>query len=185
MAGAQADLGFSTTHLIGNDRRATNKVPFHGNIDELAIFNRALSAEEIIVRAGKFDQRGLPRIITDAGLAPPVMDLGPLEFQERLLEVKSHVVNIFEDIVDPYDDLTSLREAINFANETTTVDTITFNSSVFSDGDVLLLNGRELAITESIRIDGKVDTIGRVTIDAGLRSRILNFDAGPGNIPGD
>ena len=59
---AGVDLEFIGNHRIGNDNRTSPGRPFQGSIDELAIYDRALTEEEILARAqGNVDQRGLPR----------------------------------------------------------------------------------------------------------------------------
>jgi len=70
-------LDFDDTHRIGNDNRETT-VPFQGSIDELAIYDRALTAGEILARAqGNIDQRGQLRYFTGNAVA----DIGAYEAQ--------------------------------------------------------------------------------------------------------
>ena len=48
---AGSDIVFITPHRIGLDNRTSAPVPFHGTVDELSIHERALTPEEIMVRA--------------------------------------------------------------------------------------------------------------------------------------
>ena len=65
-------------------------------------------------------------------------------------------VNTTNDLIDATDGVTSLREAINSANTVAGEDTITFDASVFNGevDDVIRLQGGQLAITESLHING-------------------------------
>lgn len=70
-------LDFTDNHHIGNDNRGTT-VPFQGSIDELAIYDRALTPGEILARAqGNIDQRGQLRYFTGNTTA----DIGAYEAQ--------------------------------------------------------------------------------------------------------
>jgi len=76
--GAGADITFAANHRIGSDNRngAAAAIAFHGAIDELAIYDRALTPTEIVARAaGNIDQRGLPRIVGSG------VDIGAYESQ--------------------------------------------------------------------------------------------------------
>ena len=104
------------------------------------------------------DARGLlPVDLT--GLDVALRDLGSHE--QRLPGVTpeegSLVVTTTEDVVDPFDGLTSLREAIAFAYATSSSETITFAES--GQGLIRLTNGT-LEIADSLTIDGG----GKVTI---------------------
>ena len=71
------------------------------------------------------------------------------------------------DVVDNSDFVTSLREAIIFANSQTGTDTITFDTSVFNGGEASLirLGGTELEVTESLTIDADGATDVVITAD--------------------
>ena len=110
------------------------------------------------------DQRGESRILG-------TVDIGAFELgAEADFETQSLVVNISQDIADPNDGLTSLREAIRFADDLSAgvnndgdadgdgspLDTITFDSSVFTGGDnnLIRLTRGQLEIRDSLAIDG-------------------------------
>ena len=69
-------------------------------------------------------------------------------------ETPSFVVNSTLDVVDSCDNLTTLREAVNHANETPGTDDITFDSTV--TGTIELTSG-PLYIYESLNIVGKTN----------------------------
>ena len=72
----------------------------------------------------------------------------------------------------------SLRAAIDLANSTAGVDTITFDPSL-SGGTITLTSG-ELLITDDLNINGLGET--NLTLSGGGNSRVLNVDdSNPGN----
>lgn len=109
----------------------------------------------------------------------------------RTAEARSLIVTTTADVVDDTDSLTSLREAIAFANDATAGtmadgdadndsnanDTITFANGVgeaFENGGTITLGGTQLEITSDVTIDG---TPG-VTVDANGSSRVLAVTSG-------
>lgn len=82
------------------------------------------------------------------------IDRGAVEV--GFLEDPSLIVTTNLDVVDGTDGLTSLREAIAFAEATTGVDTVTFDSAVFTGGAESLIRLTEgtLVAAEDIVIDG-------------------------------
>ena len=178
-------------------------------------FTHALLAGSPALDAGNSilvtDQRGLTRPIDFAAVSNPSggngSDIGAFEQQT---EFSSLIVTTAMDVVDNTDFVTSLREAINFANSQAGVDTITFDSTVFTGGlsSLVRLSGTELQITEALTIDGSNgtdvvisgDALGNDTpvtgsfitdVDASLtadptslddNSRVLNFTAASGNL---
>lgn len=103
-------------------------------------------------------------------------------FQVVALELPSLVVTTSQDVV-ANDGLTSLREAIAFANSTLAADTITFAAGL--SGQRIELKGGELKIERSLTIDATAFA-GGLTIDArgndltpgvvdGQGSRIFNI----------
>jgi hypothetical protein len=179
---AGSDLTFTTPHRIGKDNRSSTPVPFHGVIDELEIHERALTPAEIAVRANRVDARGFERVAapdsTSAG-QPPLMDLGAIETPS--LEKLSLVVTTTFDVSDETDGVTSLREAIEFANsgdadgDGFANDVITFDPSL--QGETVTLDGTALSVTESAEIIG-----AETTLDADDQSRVLIFDSAVGDL---
>ena len=118
------------------------------------------------------DQRGGIRILG-------TVDIGAFELGDGTeFETSSLVVTTSEDVVDPMDGLTSLREAVRFANDPdvgvnndgdadgdgSDADLIIFDASVFRGGDnnLIRLTRGELDITQSASIDGRL--VGGVVI---------------------
>ena len=96
---------------------------------------------------------------------------------EQPQELPSLVVTTELDAVDPFDGLTSLREAIVYANGLAGADTIEFDASL--SGKTILLAQGELLITESLTVNGLGQDL--LTIDAQQNSRIFNITASTGN----
>ncbi|RCW89620.1 hypothetical protein DFP92_1233, partial [Yoonia sediminilitoris] len=79
-------------------------------------------------------------------------DLGALELQP---ETRSLVVTTSEDVVDAIDDVTSLREAIAYADSLAGEDTITFD---LAEGErTIILGGSELVLFSDVTIDGDIN----------------------------
>lgn len=98
------------------------------------------------------------------------------------LETPSLVVTTTDDIVDATDGLTSLREALNFANNTAGADTITFGGPVFTDAtpDTITLGLGQLRITDSVTISGT--GASSLTIDGDGSSRVFYLYNGSANL---
>lgn len=81
------------------------------------------------------------------------IDLGAVE---GLAEDPSLVVTTLADSVDAFDGLTSLREAVAFANAQAGADTITFDAGLDGSGNEILrlTQASEISITENLTIDG-------------------------------
>jgi len=102
-------------------------------------------------------------------------------------ETRSLVVTILGDVLDPYDNETSLREAIAFSNDPAAggsgdadgvngaIDTITFDPTL-SGGKITLALGQLLA-TAPVTIDGDIDNDNApdITIDAHQASRVIQL----------
>ncbi|ETW10680.1 VCBS repeat-containing protein, partial [Roseivivax marinus] len=86
-----------------------------------------------------------------ANTGASVRDLGAFE----LSEVRSLTVTTLEDVVDATDGVTSIREAISFAQSEANADTITFDASL--SGGTLVLTQGSLEVTDSdgVTIDGQ------------------------------
>ncbi|MCB1492945.1 MAG: hypothetical protein KDJ77_14310, partial [Rhodobiaceae bacterium] len=148
------------------------------------------------------DNASVPAGLTEAANGGARIQVGTVDIgaAETNLEARSLVVTTDQDVVDATDGLTSLREAIAFANDTTANggsgdadgdgfanDTITFASNL--SGKVLYLASGELAITSDLTIDGDIDndTAPDITIDADsalgvddATTRVLSIDGGAG-----
>ena len=73
----------------------------------------------------------------------------PATFQLENAEKRSLIVNTTSDSSTPYDNLTSLREAIAYANTfTSSAPTITFDPTVFATAQTITLSGGELFLTD-------------------------------------
>ena len=100
--------------------------------------------------------------------------------EDRRLMATFEVTTI-RDIVDPDDNLLSLREAITKANLDQISDSIVFNPSITRDGPATIqLNGSEIGISAPLEMIGP--TSNRLTIDANHRSRIFRIDDGRGSV---
>jgi hypothetical protein len=112
-----------------------------------------------------FDQRGVPF----ERVRGPAIDIGSVEFTPLA------VVNNTEDVDDgdPFNGMTSLREAIALANANPGGDLIEFDAAL--SGQTIALGGTELAITDAVIIDASMLS-NNVTINAGGQSRVLNID---------
>ena len=87
------------------------------------------------------------------------------------------------DVLDPTDEVLSLREAIERANALDGADTITFASApgeAFAGGGTIVLDGEQLEITSDLTIDGDVDGNGTpdVIVDADSESRVFDLAGG-------
>ncbi len=90
-------------------------------------------------------------------------------------------VNSTADVVDSNDGVTTLREAINFANTSADEDSIVFDSSLFASGQTITLSLGELNITHSLNITAPIDFVtGRqlVTISGNNASRVFEIGSG-------
>ena len=171
-ASAGDNITFTTPHRIGNDNRAGAGIPFHGALDELAVYDRALTANEIAGHAAVGvpgnDQRGVPfvRFVDGDGDGVAEPDLGAVELQ-------CFVIDTISDESDgdfsPGD--YSLREAVEIANLLPGVDTITFDGSLA--GQTITLSLGELAITDSMTIIGLGDD--QLSIDGNNALRIMGL----------
>ena len=108
------------------------------------------------------DLAGNPRV------ADETVDLGAYEYQITR-ETPSTVVTTNLDVVDPYDELISLREALDYAQSG---DTITFDEAL--QGKTIALELGELTTSKTLTIDATNSAPG-LTITGQDASRILNL----------
>ena len=107
-----------------------------------------------------------------------VADLGAYElnlFDEASAIPRSLIVTTGGGEADPFDDETSLREAVVYANSLEEASTVTFASQfgeAFFGSVTIDLTEGEMLIENSLTIDGT--GAGNLTIDAGGLSRIFN-----------
>jgi predicted outer membrane repeat protein len=122
----------------------------------------------------------LPIGATTGAIRLDAPDLGAAPLPPYV-DVASLVVTTTADLVNPWDGVISLREAIATANDGTLSGTITFASGAgqaFAGGGTITLGGSELLLTRGdITIDGDIDDDGvaDVVIDAGGLSRVLHI----------
>jgi len=109
--------------------------------------------------------------VTDAGGLTDVQGITVTVTDETLLDIlpeaDSLIVTTTDDVVDEFDNLTSLREAIAVANNQAGVDTITFASDAgdaFANGGLIRLTQGELLATEALNIDASGVTGGDLVI---------------------
>ncbi len=153
---------------------------FNGGVTKthaLAATSPAINSGDPSAQAGVFnvpqlDQREFFRV------ADGRIDMGAFEYAS-LVEQPSLVVTTENDVVDQFDNLTSLREAIQYANSLVGVDVITFDASVYGNATTITLLLGEYQITETLTIVGTGREL--LTLDAQHESRIFNITAASGN----
>ncbi|MCL2710847.1 MAG: carboxypeptidase regulatory-like domain-containing protein, partial [Planctomycetaceae bacterium] len=89
------------------------------------------------------------------------------------VEMPSVIVTTLDDIIDEYDGLISLREAIAYAGTNGLGTTITFAASL--QGQTITLNGCRLLIDKNITIDAGTQNI---TVDANQQSGVFYIGQG-------
>ncbi|MBO7725475.1 MAG: hypothetical protein J6S40_03315 [Thermoguttaceae bacterium] len=139
------------------------------NADEIDL---SLTEGSVAIDAGmndavttEFDIAGNPRIVNG------IVDIGAYEYHET-----STVVTTLLDIVDEWDSLISLREAIAYAAEG---EVVTFDASL--SGQTIVLGGSELTVNKSLAIDAT--DIGGITIDAAGQSWVFDIIGGDETSP--
>lgn len=94
------------------------------------------------------------------------------------IEAPSLVVTTNADVVNNLDGVTSLREAIAFANTQAGADAITFDPAVFAVPQTISLTTGELVISDALTVTGPGAAL--LTINANKASRIFNTIPSPG-----
>jgi hypothetical protein len=104
---------------------------------------------------------------------------GSASFALTNIESSSLVVTTTRDVVDQVDGLTSLREAIAYANSHPGPDTITFNPAVISPRPVTIrLTGGPLVLADPATTTIIGPGAKRLTISGGLKSRVFDVRGG-------
>ncbi|MEO1151864.1 MAG: choice-of-anchor Q domain-containing protein, partial [Pseudomonadota bacterium] len=140
--------GSTIVGVISDNGGPVNTVALRAALDNPAL-DTGLPPADLV------DANGNPREIDISGLNNGgTVDAGAVEV---FAESPSLLVTTADDLVNPFDGETSLREAIAFANDMTGADTITFASGMGEafENDVLIrLTQGELVATEALNIDG-------------------------------
>jgi hypothetical protein len=94
-------------------------------------------------------------------------------------EAPGLVVTTYRDVVDAFDDLTSLREAIAYANSHPGPDTITFDPSFFGkDRRTIVLTGGPLVLTDPATTTIIGPGARRLALSGGGRSGVFDIEGG-------
>ena len=155
-----------------------------------SVTNAAIDAgNDALDAAG--DARGLARLDVPGAAhnGGNISDLGAFELQASAFETPGFVVTTLSDVVDPFDNLTSLREALALANGDPDANTITFDAALTGgsnpgvDDGGIVLGGTELTISADVTINGDLDADGDadITVSGDDASRVFNVD-GAGTI---
>ena len=132
----------------------------------------AIDAGVFLLSMPATDQAGNPRV------QGPTPDVGAIEITEATPapEAQGLVVTTLSDSIDPYDDQTSLREALDYAVTLTGDQSITFAPGLSGTIDLAPYYGT-LVIADAmgaVTIDGG----GAITLDAMGNSRVVQVAAG-------
>ena len=155
------------------DLRLTDRSPAidFGDNSLIPVDGFDLDDDQDVVETIPIDRSGNPRVAGNS------VDVGAFEFGGTVApgqNAGSLIVDTVNDSFDLYDGVTSLREAIFFA-ETDDFDTsVTFDTSM--SGQRIVLDGSSLLIRDGITIDGSALT-SPVTIDGDGRSRVFTVAA--------
>jgi hypothetical protein len=94
-------------------------------------------------------------------------------------EAASLVLTTTRDVVDQFDNLTSLREAVTYANSHPGPDPITFDASVFGNTrQTIVLTGGPLVLTDPATTTIIGPGANKLTISGGGKSRIFDIQGG-------
>ena len=102
----------------------------------------------------------------------------PASWNLNNLEVPSLIVDTTSDVVDPLDGLTSLREAVTYANTfTSTAPTVTFDPIVFALPQTITLTNGQLELSNTLVHETISGPAAAVTISGNSASRVFQIDA--------
>ena len=102
----------------------------------------------------------------------------PASWDLNNLEVPSLIVDTTSDVVDPLDGLTSLREAVTYANTfTSTAPTVTFDPIVFALPQTITLINGQLELSNTLVHETISGPAAAVTISGNSASRVFQIDA--------
>ena len=139
----------------------------------------ALSGRAPVLNRG-VDTTGSPSNLTTdargAGFARKIgagVDVGAFELQQ-VPESQSLVVNTTADVRDDFDGLTSLRDAVNFANSNGAGGAITFDPNAFGTRQTIKLNGTPLTLSASNRALSISAPAAGLTISGDDKSRLFD-----------
>ncbi len=140
-AGAPIDPSFNDwandDFTLARDADGFNSVAINAGDNTLTVYpNGAVAATDANV---------------DLRFVGGTVDIGAYESELGPTEIPSLVVTTAEDVVDPYDGLISLREAVAYAGNYNLAQTITFAASI--NGSTLYLN-KALTLNADLTIDG-------------------------------
>jgi hypothetical protein len=94
-------------------------------------------------------------------------------------DARGLVVTTYRDVVDEFDDLTSLREAVAYANSHPGPDTITFDPSFFGKARrMIVLTGEPLVLTDPATTTIVGPGAKRLTISGGGKSQVFDIQGG-------
>ena len=143
-----------------------SRVRFNGSNTDAAIYFLASNQIGVIVPQGA--KTGAITVTTLNGTATSPQSFGVIEDQ-------SLIVNTVNDTLNDTDGVTSLREAINFANADGANSPITFAPNVFGLAPQSInLSGGELAVANDNAVSITAPAVG-LTINASDSSRIFNI----------
>lgn len=112
-----------------------------------------------------------------------ISDIGAFELQTPA-ETPSLVVTTAADVLDAFDGVTSLRDAIAFANSDGDFSEITFASDLI--GATILLDRGSLVLSSNVSIAGDIDGdgVGDITLDGNRADRVITVSSGAAQLDG-
>ncbi len=171
-AGLQDQLDTTGTVTLGNATLNLNVGFNPNNGDSFTIINNG----GLSPVSGTFNQLPEGALISVGGSSFQISYVGgtnnDVVLTRKIQEAASFVVTTASDVVDPFDNLTSLREAIALANSNPDLNTITFAAGL--DGQPIVVSAGEFVITSALNITGS--GTAKTIIDAQSNSRIMKIE---------